>query len=712
MGLFSKGFINKLWSDTKDAAISTATTKVKTSFMDMLKTSVRNANSFNLFSNFLGGSFSAYIDSPIAPNNSFTSNYSFNLLNGNNDRMSSDLDPQSGVNKGIFNSNHLKVVDMPRAYSFENSKFDMELNEIKWKASIPDYGYDQFINERTIFQKGLHNFFGEPSYFYFKIFFKFDTQYGLLGGLLNNEEPTQSFNSAASYFNTLLSNTSASVRILPEERLLALRQFAQTLSYINTTAPWFFIGVKGLDKAGIPTIGDFSKEKTISIDCNEESIDMRLNTLFDLYKFVCYDEVNCKEILPDNLRKFDMSIMVFQSPIKKLHSAIRKGKTRYYNMPSTRSDKGNLMGFKLFEFIGCEFDINSLGSLIPSDMNNEKPFKMGKGSINISYNKCIKYNSNEFNKILFGDYGLFVDYDNSVNKFKISNNKDPYKLGEKRRELLADPSSSKLIDYNEQYTVNNLMKLSRFTLGNIYGEDYAYKYYKDSDSNEKENNKYTPMGKYVVAHPANNKSFGQTIGEIGINYISKWLHLAPSNSSGLGWLGGEEGGYAMSAVGGPVWVYQMQKLTSRYKHQFTTPPTAKYIKNDFSKPIEVKGFEYLVRADTSKKWLDSIRDISKEWTNYDPDLFAAAIPEDQKKAYNQQYFKYLAGGRRFVDYSPNVKNTIKDKFSNNKSDDEVNSSSKLNLNNIIHQYDEWLNWKDKLTSNFEHKYTTKPTSNQ
>ena len=134
----------------------------------------------------------------------------------------------------------------------------------------------------------------------------------------------------------------------------------------------------------------------------------------------------------------------------------------------------------------------------------------------------------------------------------------------------------------------------------------------------------------------------------------------------------------MSAVGGPVWVYQMQKLTSRYKHQFTTPPTAKYIKNDFSKPIEVKGFEYLVRADTSKKWLDSIRDISKEWTNYDPDLFAAAIPEDQKKAYNKQYFKYLAGGRRFVDYSPDVKNTIKDKFSNNKSDTEVNSFSKLN----------------------------------
>ena len=105
MGLFSKGFINKLWSDTKDAAISTATTKVKTSFMDMLKTSVRNANSFNLFSN-LWESFSAYQDFYVGANNSFTSNYSVNTLNGPNTQMSSDLDPQSGVNKGICNANH------------------------------------------------------------------------------------------------------------------------------------------------------------------------------------------------------------------------------------------------------------------------------------------------------------------------------------------------------------------------------------------------------------------------------------------------------------------------------------------------------------------------------------------------------------------------------------------------------------------------------
>ena len=67
MSLFSKGFINKLWSDTKDAAVSVATTKVKTSFMDMLKTSVRNANSFNFFSD-LGGSFNEYQDIYIGAN--------------------------------------------------------------------------------------------------------------------------------------------------------------------------------------------------------------------------------------------------------------------------------------------------------------------------------------------------------------------------------------------------------------------------------------------------------------------------------------------------------------------------------------------------------------------------------------------------------------------------------------------------------------------
>ena len=252
---------------------------------------------------------------------------------------------------------------------------------------IPEYGYDVFLNERTIFQKGLHNFFGAPSYFYFKIFFKFDTNHGLFGGILNNEDfGLNGYNSAIGYLNSLLystpgnsstKNVEMNYRFLLEDRIRALIKFTNTLSYINCTAPWFFKGVKGLDKANTPQQGDYSKDKTISIDCNLESIDMRLNTLFDLYKFVCYDDVSNKEIIPDNLRKFDMCIMIFQSPIKKLHTAIQQGNT-VTGMPNTNLNENNFMGFKLFEFLGCEFDVTTLGSMIPGDMNNEKPFEMGK----------------------------------------------------------------------------------------------------------------------------------------------------------------------------------------------------------------------------------------------------------------------------------------------------------------------------------------------
>ena len=64
---------------------------------------------------------------------------------------------------------------------------------------LPDWTYADFINERAIWQKGLSSVFDEPGWFYFKIFFHFDTNHGLFGGLLNYKELTMATNSAAKY---------------------------------------------------------------------------------------------------------------------------------------------------------------------------------------------------------------------------------------------------------------------------------------------------------------------------------------------------------------------------------------------------------------------------------------------------------------------------------------------------------------------------------
>lgn len=664
MGLFKKGgFLDKLWNQGTDAVTSTFTTSVKTGFLSSLKSAVRNANSALYNINVSDTTYLQDLENFENSGRAFTSNYTTNNRTNYNQTYDANLQ-----NKGLIEGNKLKVVYDGTPY-INNDK---EITDGQTQMYIPEYGYDIFLNERTIFQKGLHNFFGAPSYFYFKIFFKFDTNHGLFGGILNNEDfGLNGYNSAIGYLNSLLystpgnsstKNVEMNYRFLLEDRIRALIKFTNTLSYINCTAPWFFKGVKGLDKANTPQQGDYSKDKTISIDCNLESIDMRLNTLFDLYKFVCYDDVSNKEIIPDNLRKFDMCIMIFQSPIKKLHTAIQQGNT-VTGMPNTNLNENNFMGFKLFEFLGCEFDVTTLGSMIPGDMNNEKPFEMGKGSITIKYNKCIRLNSNEFNGILFGDYGMFYEYDN-VEKSKMKLYENFHGQNPKRIKSVMDHSSNSseaIIDFNEAYTVNNVTKLSRFTLGNIYGESNAYNYYKDSETSENMKPNLTPMGKYVIANAANETTLLQQLSNTGLNYIAKWLGLGANGSNK--YIGGESGGYAMTTVGGPVWKEQMLKLTSRFRHVYTKMPNVSELireENTYGPSTLAKGYEYMNRAMQPGNYtLADLAEIqSRKWTN-NSNLFKAYSKLDNNKEktdiYESLYNTFGEGQRHQRTESPNNK---------------------------------------------------------
>ena len=54
---------------------------------------------------------------------------------------------------------------------------------------LPQYGVQDFINERANWQKGVHNLTGEPGWFYFKLFFNFHDTKGLFGGIMDNIIP-------------------------------------------------------------------------------------------------------------------------------------------------------------------------------------------------------------------------------------------------------------------------------------------------------------------------------------------------------------------------------------------------------------------------------------------------------------------------------------------------------------------------------------------
>ena len=283
---------------------------------------------------------------------------------------------------------------------YSNNFEDQESDE--YSLTIPNWSYDDFINERNIFLKHISNGFDEPGWFYFKLFFDFDSKHGLFGGILqaHEEEAFASVNSAYQY---LKQSRELFKHEKLYERAISLAKFTNLLSFINVNAPWFFSGIKNLSAASNPQIDKFGEEKYIEVELAQEAIDMRITTLMSLYKFACYDDINNKEIIPENLRKFDMCLVIFSSPIKYIHGVA--------NNKSTTAGEHS-MSFKLYRFFNCEIDIENFGNYITSDIKNEQPFELGKNTIKIKYDRVYEYNMNEYMGILLGSDGIYLDNPN------------------------------------------------------------------------------------------------------------------------------------------------------------------------------------------------------------------------------------------------------------------------------------------------------------
>lgn len=262
---------------------------------------------------------------------------------------------------------------------------------------LPQWGYSDFMTERLNWQKGLSDIGGEPGWFYFRIFFHFNTAYGLFGGQLNasNGQKITNRTCAQSFFQ-LWSKHYPTLDM--EKRSEALTTFCNMLNNISNNTPWFFQSITGMDKANIQSLNDPFKDNTIEIKCLEESIDIRLSTLFEYYKYACFDYINLKEILPENLRKFDMSVVVFGVPIRYLdtHSKINGKEFRSRTMRGDSSNESNKMTMSMYTFKECEFDIENMTEPLISDMSNQHAFQNNNISIKIKYNKVFNYKQNGF----------------------------------------------------------------------------------------------------------------------------------------------------------------------------------------------------------------------------------------------------------------------------------------------------------------------------
>lgn len=358
-----------------------------------------------------------------------------------------------------------------------------------------------------------------PAHLYFRIFFDFNT--GLLDarqdlgstseeikddtgvglstyitqGATTINKPLRIHNSAINYL--VLNNE--------WERADYLRSFINLLSNVSTYSPWYFQTIAGVDEAlnrkeFVETnfsIGDDTKG--ITIECLPDAFDSRIGTLMDLYRAACFSYHLHKEIVPANLRKFNMYLYIFSTGIRGIHSRTTVSqniseKTEYISDASfdqhilpkkgeTYSGEQYITSSKLIEFHECEFSYNSAATGY-NTINDADGFEQ-KYTIGISYKYAMEQRYNEVLQRVIGDFVL-NDFDFKQQSYWSANDaadhntvavKDDrattdregsYKVTENQREtnslnskIFEDPNKSTLLDPWKRLAKNRLEGIER-----------------------------------------------------------------------------------------------------------------------------------------------------------------------------------------------------------------------------------------------------------
>ncbi len=345
------------------------------------------------------------------------------------------------------------------------------------------------------------NYYDTPGHKYFKLFFYFDNEDSDLDGVDNGllaptwmrgsvvkEDTYYLFNSAWSYLKMNADDGRAAL----------VEKFVNLLSNISSESPWYFSEISGLDAAlerKLTVADSFAIESTrpkISIKCLPDSFDDRIGTLLDLYRAIVWDWSTKREMLPANLRKFDMGILIFETATSAYHVrklakpqvSIDGWKSGDYSMVYGAS--GDLRSsYKYIEFHNCEIDYTSVKSGY-SSLNNKDGFS-AEYTIDIFYDDCYESRYNDFTVAEFGDIILDIDgweNDNQSKNIKEAESyRDKYFKGNvKQKERKprtynapeiatswdahpTDTIAQKLVDQNSEYRLAGYPKDPKFQKG-------------------------------------------------------------------------------------------------------------------------------------------------------------------------------------------------------------------------------------------------------
>ena len=255
------------------------------------------------------------------------------------------------------------------------------------------------------------------------------------------------------------------------ERAEYLKQFIHLLSNISTYSPWYFSKVSGVADAmnhKEMTHKEFKIEDErpkIVIECLPDAFDQRIGTLLDLYKDACYSFTLNKEIVPTNLRKFDMGLFLFSTPIRNMHRYdSTEGKDSWARFGNYHDALGNTRHYmtscKYLELTNCEIELTSCATAFDTldNVDGIKPTY----KIEISYDRCYETRYNEFLGQIISDV---IMYD-----FDAMRSKEPGLVGkEKQTEYISNEQKRQDMFHNSIIgnAIDQLMSTATNAVGSV-----------------------------------------------------------------------------------------------------------------------------------------------------------------------------------------------------------------------------------------------------
>ena len=142
-----------------------------------------------------------------------------------------------------------------------------------------------------------------------------------------------------------------------------LMEFIKTLNHIQEKSPWTFKELDGIPKLWQACQAGYDFKPIELTITGDETVDLRLTRLAEMYRLLSYDSFNGRKVLPPNLEKFSMDIYFMDLRFLKNGENVGLNINLGFGGPSAKYDEtfsGQVnFGGIAFRCMGCRFDFSN-----------------------------------------------------------------------------------------------------------------------------------------------------------------------------------------------------------------------------------------------------------------------------------------------------------------------------------------------------------------